>query len=119
MQILARSEGDRMQQEVEAAQVRPDALEDRFQLAGHLHVAWQHRIASQPIGDDAHKRLGFGVQIGRGKPRAAARESFSTARGDAVLIGDPEDQTALAAEIDDRSGRRARHASGAWLRRLI
>jgi hypothetical protein len=105
MQILARREGDRMQQKVEATPFRSDPLEYGLELTIDLYVARHYDLASKPVGDRTHEGFGLGVQISCCQPGASVHEGFGATGSYAVPVGDPNDEPPLAAEIEERSGR--------------
>jgi len=89
---------DRVQQEIQLTPFGADLLERCLELPRYAHVAGQQQLAAERVGDGADVRLRFVVEIGRRESGACGCEGACTAGGDAGLIGNADDQTALAGQ---------------------
>jgi len=96
VQIRFRREGDGVERKIDLAPALTHGLEDRLQLAGHLHVAGQEDRRLEL----ARQRLDIGlclvVEIGDGELRPHGSERLRASPGDGVLVGDAEHQALLA-----------------------
>ena len=90
-----------MEQEIQPAPFRRDAVEDRLQLTGLAHVARYDDGRSKPFREGPHIRLGLGVKVGDSQLGSCRTERTRAAIGDAAVIGDSGDEAAFAGEIHD------------------
>lgn len=98
-QVTARREGDRMQHEIQPPPRAGDGIEHRLHLAGLLHVQRQgDRRIHQPR-QRLHMRPGLVVEPGHREFRPRVAEGAGAAPGDALVIGDADDQAALAVQV--------------------
>ena len=107
---------DRMQHEVETAPALADRVEDRFERARLLDVERHHDrrlelarqwldVGARLLVDPGHRELG-----------AAVAEHARAAVGDAVVVGDADDQALAAAQERLRLRRRRSFALPAGIR---
>lgn len=87
-----------MQQEVQLTPFRADTFKRCLELPRHAHVASHQQLAAERVGDDADIRLRLSVQVGCRERSAGGDEGARTAGGDAGLIRDADDETALAGQ---------------------
>lgn len=90
-----------MQQEIEPAPVLLDAREHGLELARNAHVAGHDHRGTQRVGDRLHEGQRLLVEIGDGEFCARLPEGRGATGGDAVLVGDADDEASLAGKIDD------------------
>jgi hypothetical protein len=76
----------------------PYGLKHRFQLAGLIHVAGEENGSHEVPRERLHISFGLLVYVGDRKFRAESTECFGAAKGDRVLVGDPENKPLLACE---------------------
>ena len=67
-----------------------------LQLARNPHIARQQQLASEGVGDRPHIWLGLVVEIGSGERRPRGGKGTRTARSDARLVGNANDEAAFA-----------------------
>ncbi len=100
VQILARGEGDGMQDEVELVPALRQRAEDGLERAVLAQIAGQDVRAFEAFAQGPHMRFGLVVEVGDGEVGAGVAQGAGAAEGDGVLVGDADDETALAAQIE-------------------
>ena len=98
VQIVGGCESDGMQQKVQLAPFCAYPLEYRLQLTRDAHIAGQQQFAAQGVGDRTDIRQRFVVQVGCREVGTCSEERARTASGDAGLIGNADDEAALAGQ---------------------
>ncbi|MNT38219.1 hypothetical protein D3C72_1744050 [compost metagenome] len=98
VQVVHRAEGDGVHHEVDLAPGFLDRGEHLFQLAVSLHVQRQDQRCGQAFGQRAHEFFRLLVEVGDGDFGALFPHDLGATVGDAVLVGDTDNQTAFAGE---------------------
>ena len=98
LHVLARGEGDGVDERVEASEFLADLGEDRVDLAVDGDVARQQ----QRVGHRRGQRLDTLLQplalVGEGEAHPLARERLRDGPGDGALVGDTEDDAGTTFE---------------------
>jgi hypothetical protein len=105
MQVVARREGDGMEQEVEPAEPGAHGVEHRFERSWGPHVAGQQQRAGQRLGNRFNTGACSVVEIGGDQGGALLGEVGCAAGRDRMRVGDADHEPDLAGQIAHR-GRR-------------
>ena len=92
---------DIVEEKIELAPVRADLIEDAFELPFRADIARKDDRAAEGFGQRANVWLGFGVDVSDRQIRPAAAEGDRAAIRDGLVVGDANDETLFAGEIED------------------
>lgn len=87
-----------MHGEVEPAPAGADRFEHRFEFTRVLDVAGQDQRTVQRLCERSHDQFGLVVEIGRREFGAHRMHHLRAAVGDAVLVGNAQNQSPLACQ---------------------
>jgi hypothetical protein len=96
MEIISGRESYGMQEKIELAPLGADMVEDRFKLTWHGYITGKQKIAPERVSDSADVRLRCSIQVGRRQSGASGGESSCATGCDAGVVGDPNNESALA-----------------------
>src|SRR5690554_3011548 len=91
--------GNGMNDKVDLSPLLLQTVKNLFQLSFRCNIAWQCQGGAQLVCKGSNEGASFVIQIGDAEFSAQTAEYFSTTIGDALVVGDAENNATLAGQI--------------------
>ena len=100
VQVVLGGEGDGVDKKVQSAPALADLFEYGFEFAGLFHVQWQDQRGAELFCQGADIAFRLGIHVSNGQIGTALMKGACTTVGDALIVGDPDNQAQFPAQAE-------------------